>query len=142
VLLGIVAHRSIGARRTQRGIVVAASAAGAVVALLLGLLLAAGGLPLPVLLAFLFAFGTSVGVSLPAQSTILVDLFGARRGTAVGLYTTLRFGGAALGPLLAAWIEPLFGRSAVLLALAIALGVAAWRVRQGLSEAAEATAHA
>lgn len=119
-------------RRTQIVNVASYLATGAVLAL--WMLLATHMLTLPVLLALLLVYGVVVGGSLPSQSTILVNLFSASRGRAVGLYNTVRFSGAAAGPLAAAWVAQHFGQAAVFLVLGIGLALAAAVIRRQLRD--------
>lgn len=119
-------------RRTQIVNVASYVAAGTVLAV--WALLALHQLTLPVLMALMLVYGLFVGGSLPSQTTILVNLFGASRGRAVGLYNTVRFSGAAAGPLAAAAVAAQFGQPAVFLVLGLGLGAAALVIRRHLSD--------
>lgn len=94
--------------------------------LLLCLLLITHRLSIPWLTVLLLAYGMLLGGSLPAQSTILVNLFHAERATAVGVYNFTRFMGAAAGPLLGAMIAAAFGIPAVFLSLGLLLFASGW----------------
>jgi len=126
-------------KRWARTRILAASSfliAGAV--LVLWLALFAGALKIPLLIALLLGYGVLLGCSLPVQSTILVNLFTKDRGTAVGAYNFFRFMGAAIGPIVGALIEARFGVHAVILSLAILLGVSAVILRISLYDPFEA----
>lgn len=87
---------------------------------------------LPVLLGFLALFGLLLGISLPMQTTLLVNLFITERATATGLYNFCRFGGASAGPLVGGLIERVSSTNSVFLALGILLLIAALFVRRSL----------
>lgn len=134
LLIGTMAVKVQAKRWRSTQVVNVASylATGAV--LVLWALLATHTLALPVLLALMLAYGVVVGGSLPSQTTILVNLFGASRGRAVGLYNTVRFSGAAAGPLAAAWMAAHFGQAAVFLVLGVGLALAALLIRRHLHD--------
>ena len=52
----------------------------------LWLILLTGAANIPLLVIFLLAYGVLLGCSLPAQTTILINLFKQEKGTAVGIY--------------------------------------------------------
>lgn len=98
--------------------------------LLLCLLLFSGRLSIPLLTLLLLAYGLLLGGSLPAQSTILVNLFHTERATAVGVYNFTRFMGAAAGPLLGALIAQLWGIPAAFLSLGLMLAASSWLLQR------------
>ena len=106
--------------------------------LVLWLAVFAGALTVPVLVALLLVYGVLLGCSLPVQSTILVNLFTKDRGTAVGAYNFFRFMGAAIGPIVGALVEAWFGVHAVILSVAVLLGVSAVALRFSLYDPFEA----
>jgi multidrug resistance protein len=117
--------------RWHRTLVVNGAASGLAVAVLaLAGLLAINALPLPLLLLFMLLFGLLLGSNLPPQMAILVNLFSAEKGAAVGAHASIRFTGGALGPVVSALIGRHFGNSAVIGALGIVLLIVAvlvWR---------------
>ncbi|MCQ4311214.1 MFS transporter [Pseudomonas stutzeri] len=50
------------------------------------------------------AFGLFLGLSLPVQTSLLMDLYQHNRATAVGSYNFFRFMGMATGPVLGSWL--------------------------------------
>lgn len=50
------------------------------------------------------AFGLFLGLSLPVQTSLLMDLYPHNRATAVGSYNFFRFMGMATGPVLGSWL--------------------------------------
>lgn len=139
LLIGSTTMRFLPWRRTR--IVNLSSVVAACTVLVLWATLASGHLALPALLALMLVYGSFVGLSLPAQSTILVNLFATARGRAVGLYNTLRFTGAATGPLVAAALARHFGPPAVFLVLGLGLAAAALVIRRSLHDPHETIAH-
>lgn len=89
---------------------------------------------IPLLVIFLLTYGLLLGCSIPVQSTVLVNLFQQQRATAVGLYNSARFFGAAIGPLAGGFIVLRFPLSAAFLVLAILLFIAAFAVQKNLSD--------
>jgi len=140
ILAGIYAGHHWQKRWSRTRILVASSfmIGGSVLALWLALLAAA--LTVPLLIVLLLAYGVLLGCSLPVQSTILVNLFTKDRGTAVGAYNFFRFMGAAVGPIVGALVEAMFGVSAVILSVAMLLGLSAIVLRVGLYDPLEAKA--
>ena len=67
-------------------------------------LLVFGQLSFALLSGLLLVYGAALGGSLPAQTALLVNLFSHSRATVIGAFNSVRFAGAALGPLLGAWI--------------------------------------
>jgi DHA1 family bicyclomycin/chloramphenicol resistance-like MFS transporter len=135
---GILAGISLGGRwqkHWSRARIVGASSFGiGLNVLLFWLALSANLMAIPLLLAFLLVYGLLLGCSLPVQSTILVNLFQHEKATAVGTYNFFRFTGAAIGPIAGGIISLAYGINAVFLTLGILLLVAAWVVRQNLSD--------
>lgn len=80
------------------------------------------------------AFGLFLGLSLPVQTSLLMDLYPHNRATAVGSYNFFRFMGMATGPVLGSWLFQdgnlgvLYGFAAV--AFLLAVGNAQQRFRQ------------
>ena len=108
--------------------------------LLLWLLVAARALSLPALGGVLLIYGMLLGGSLPAQSTILVNLFSAERATAMGIYNFTRFMGAAAGPLLGAFIAGALGSAAMWAVLGALLLASAWIIQRALVDPFEPAA--
>lgn len=108
--------------------------------LLLWLLVAGHALTQPLLGGVLLIYGLLLGGSLPAQSTILVNLFTAERATAMGIYNFARFMGAAAGPLLGAYIADVFGSPAMWAVLGALLLASAWVIQHGLVDPFERSA--
>lgn len=106
--------------------------------LVLWLSIVSGTLSIGLLAMLMLVFGVLLGASLPAQSTMLVNLFSAERATAMGIYNFTRFMGAAAGPLVGALTAGTFGIAAMLLSLGVLLLVAAWAIRRGGSDPGEA----
>ncbi len=50
------------------------------------------------------AFGLFLGLSLPVQTSLLMDLYPSNRAMAVGAYNFFRFMGMATGPVLGSWL--------------------------------------
>lgn len=86
--------------------------------------LATGTLNLPFLEILLSVYGLFLGISLPAQSAILVNLFNDQKATAVGVYNFLRFTGASLGPMIGGIVAESFGYSGLFASLGILILIA------------------
>lgn len=137
IVLGIsAAKRWLGHWPGSRAVRVASYGVAANV-LLLCLLLLTHSLTIPLLAINLLVYGVLLGGSLPAQSTILVNLFHAERATAVGLYNFTRFMGAAAGPLLGALISAAFGIPATLMSLALLLFASGWLLQRWVHDPQE-----
>ncbi len=102
--------------------------------LALSLALATGTLSVPLLGGVLLTYGVLLGGSLPAQSTILVNLFSAERATAMGMYNFLRFSGAAAGPLIAALVAAWAGETAVFAVAGALLLASAWVLKGSIHD--------
>lgn len=104
-------------------------------ALSLLLFLAVAPLSLVALVVAVTAFGLFLGLSLPVQTSLLMDLYQHNRATAVGSYNFFRFMGMATGPVLGSWLFQdgnlglLYGFAAA--AFLLAVGNAQLRFRQG-----------
>jgi len=107
-------------------------------ALSLLLFLAVAPLSLVALVALVVAvtaFGLFLGLSLPVQTSLLMDLYQHNRATAVGSYNFFRFMGMATGPVLGSWLFQdgnlglLYGFAAA--AFLLAVGNAQLRFRRG-----------
>lgn len=104
-------------------------------ALSLLLFLAVAQLSLTALVVAVTAFGLFLGLSLPVQTSLLMDLYQQNRATAVGSYNFFRFMGMATGPVLGSWLFQdgnlglLYGFAAA--AFLLAVGNAQRRFRQG-----------
>ena len=134
ILAGIaMAKRWLGHWPGTRILRVASFAIAADV-LALSLLLAAGWLPIPVLAGVLLLYGILLGGSLPAQSTILVNLFSSDRATAMGIYNFVRFNGAAAGPVIAALVADRAGETGVFAVAGGLLLLAALVIRTGIHD--------
>lgn len=73
-------------------------------ALSLLLFVAVAPLSLVALVVAVTAFGLFLGLSLPVQTSLLMDLYQHNRATAVGSYNFFRFMGMATGPVLGSWL--------------------------------------
>ncbi len=104
-------------------------------ALSLLLFVAVAPLSLVALVVAVTAFGLFLGLSLPAQTSLLMDLYQHNRATAVGSYNFFRFMGMATGPVLGSWLFQdgnlglLYGFAAA--AFLLAVGNAQLRFRWG-----------
>lgn len=104
-------------------------------ALSLLLFLAVAPLSLVALVVAVTAFGLFLGLSLPVQTSLLMDLYQHNRATAVGGYNFFRFMGMATGPVLGSWLFQdgnlglLYGFAAA--AFLLAVGNAQLRFRWG-----------
>ncbi len=104
-------------------------------ALSLMLFLAVAQSSLAALVVAVTAFGLFLGLSLPVQTSLLMDLYHENRATAVGSYNFFRFMGMATGPVLGSWLFRdgnlglLYGFAAAVFLLAV--GHAQLRFRQG-----------
>jgi len=104
-------------------------------ALSLLLFVAVAPLSLVALVVAVTAFGLFLGLSLPVQTRLLMDLYQHNRATAVGSYNFFRFMGMATGPVLGSWLFQdgnlglLYGFAAA--AFLLAVGNAQLRFRQG-----------
>lgn len=104
-------------------------------ALSLLLFVAVAPLSLVALVMAVTAFGLFLGLSLPVQTSLLMDLYQHNRATAVGSYNFFRFMGMATGPVLGSWLFQdgnlglLYGFAAA--AFLLAVGNAQLRFRRG-----------
>lgn len=104
-------------------------------ALSLLLFVAVAPLSLVALVVAVTAFGLFLGLSLPVQTSLLMDLYQHNRATAVGSYNFFRFMGMATGPVLGSWLFQdgnlglLYGFAAA--AFLLAVGNARLRFRWG-----------
>lgn len=104
-------------------------------ALSLLLFVAVAPLSLVALVVAVTAFGLFLGLSLPVQTSLLMDLYQHNRATAVDSYNFFRFMGMATGPVLGSWLFQdgnlglLYGFAAA--AFLLAVGNARLRFRRG-----------
>lgn len=104
-------------------------------ALSLLLFVAVAPLSLVALVVAVTAFGLFLGLSLPVQTSLLMDLYQHNRATAAGSYNFFRFMGMATGPVLGSWLFQdgnlglLYGFAAA--AFLLAVGNAQLRFRRG-----------
>ncbi len=104
-------------------------------ALSLLLFVAVAPLSLVALVVAVTAFGLFLGLALPVQTSLLMDLYQHNRATAVGSYNFFRFMGMATGPVLGSWLFQdgnlglLYGFAAA--AFLLAVGNAQLRFRRG-----------
>jgi MFS transporter, DHA1 family, multidrug resistance protein len=89
---------------------------------------------IPVLVVFLLAYGVLLGMSLPSQSTTLVNLFLEQKGTAMGVYNFIRFTGSAVGPLLGAAFYEVGGNHALYISLFLFLFTAAAVIHKNMDD--------
>jgi DHA1 family bicyclomycin/chloramphenicol resistance-like MFS transporter len=95
-----VGGRLLGRWRPQPMLVTTA----ALNALSLLLFLGVAQWSLAALVVAVSAFGLFLGLSLPVQTSLLMDLYPHNRATAVGSYNFFRFMGMATGPVLGSWL--------------------------------------
>lgn len=100
VIGSFVGGRLLGRWKPRPALVVTAGLNALSVLLFLGV--AQWSLALLVLAAS--AFGLFLGLSLPVQTSLLMDLYPHNRATAVGSYNFFRFMGMAVGPVLGSWL--------------------------------------
>ena len=104
-------------------------------ALSLLLFVAIAKLSLAALVVAVTAFGLFLGLSLPVQTSLLMDLYQHNRATAVGSYNFFRFMGMATGPVLGSWLYRdgnlglLYGFAATAFLLAV------WHARMRFAQA-------
>ncbi|MBA1273466.1 MFS transporter [Stutzerimonas azotifigens] len=109
----------------------------AVNALSLLMFLVVAQVSLAALVVAVAVFGLFLGLSLPVQTSLLMDLYHDDRATAVGSYNFFRFLGMATGPVLGSWLYQdgnlglLYGFAAAAFLLAVLH--CAWRFRQSSS---------
>jgi DHA1 family bicyclomycin/chloramphenicol resistance-like MFS transporter len=140
LLLGVTIGGRLQKRWTRTDILNVTSLSMAFSVLVFWLLLQFNLMTIPLLVFFLLCYGLLLGCSAPVQSTILVNLFQHHRATAMGLYNSARFFGAAIGPLIGGFIVMKLPLSVVFLSLAVLLFIAAFVVRKNLSDPFEAKA--
>ena len=101
VVIGSFAGGRLLGRWRPRPVLVTTAAFNA-----LGLLLflAVAHWSLVALVVAVSAFGLFLGLSLPVQTSLLMDLYPDNRATAVGSYNFFRFMGMATGPVLGSWL--------------------------------------
>ncbi|HLO12625.1 MAG TPA: MFS transporter, partial [Pseudoneobacillus sp.] len=87
-------------------------------------------LTIPALIVFLLGYGMLLGISLPSQSTTLVNSFVHEKGTAMGVYNFIRFTGAAIGPLLGSTLFHIGGDNALYITLSLFLLLGAFVVHR------------
>ena len=121
VIGSFVGGRLLGRWKPRPTLVVTAGLNALSVLLFLGV--AQSSLALLVIAAS--AFGLFLGLSLPVQTSLLMDLYPHNRATAVGCYNFFRFMGMATGPVLGSWLYQdgnlgvLYGFAAIAFLLAV-----------------------
>jgi len=126
LLLGSLAARFLSGRVADARLITLAAYLVACDVLALWCLLLAGQLSFPLLPLLMLLYGATLGISLPAQTAMLVNLFTQSRATVVGVFNSVRFFGAAAGPLLGGAIAYCVGLPQAFLALGLLLLGAAW----------------
>lgn len=132
VVIGSFAGGRLLGRWRPRSVLVATAALNAL-SLLLFLVVAQWSLA--ALVVAVSAFGLFLGLSLPVQTSLLMDLYPHNRATAVGSYNFFRFMGMATGPVLGSWLYQdgnlglLYGFAAA--AFLVAVWHARMRFKQG-----------
>lgn len=126
LLLGSLAARFLSGRVADARLITLAAYLVACDVLALWYLLLAGQLSFPLLPLLMLLYGATLGISLPAQTAMLVNLFTQSRATVVGVFNSVRFFGAAAGPLLGGAIAYCVGLPQAFLALGLLLLGAAW----------------
>ncbi len=126
LLLGSLAARFLSGRVADARLITLAAYLVAFDVLALWCLLLAGQLSFPLLPLLMLLYGATLGISLPAQTAMLVNLFTQSRATVVGVFNSVRFFGAAAGPLLGGAIAYCVGLPQAFLALGLLLLGAAW----------------
>ncbi len=125
LVIGSIGGRKLQQYVTRKMILISTSYGVGMVVLIFWICLTLDLMPIPVLVALLLAYGVMSGISLPAQTTTLINLFQKQKGTAIGAYNVLRFTGAGVGPLVGAILFDLGGDFALFLSLSALLFVAA-----------------
>lgn len=136
LLLGTLAARFLSGRVVDGRLITLAACLIATDVLALWCLLITGQLTFTLLSLSLLVYGATLGGSLPAQTALLVNMFTQSRATAMGAYNSLRFAGAAMGPLLGAAIGQWAGLPQAFLALGFLLVGAAWVGQRALGDRA------
>jgi MFS transporter, DHA1 family, multidrug resistance protein len=132
IVIGTFLGGTVQKRFTRKAILVYTSYAIALAALSFGVCLMFDILTILILIMFLLAYGILLGTSLPSQSTTLVNLFVKEKGTAMGMYNFTRFTGAAIGPMLGAFIHGIGGDVALYLSLFTFLLTAAFFIQKNM----------
>ncbi|WP_232324901.1 MFS transporter [Halobacillus mangrovi] len=109
IALGTIVGGKLQVHLTRKAIMVSASYGIGATVLLFSLCLTLQLLTMPMLVFFLLTYGVLLGASLPAQTTILINIFGEEKGTAMGVYNFIRFVGTAVAPLIGAYLYKIAG---------------------------------
>lgn len=134
ILVGTVLGAKIQKFWLKTRIIIVTSYSIAIDVILLWLTLFTGVLSLPILMFFLCIYGLSLGISLPAQSAILVNLFSDQKATAVGVYNFLRFFGASLGPVVGGFLAGLWGNNGLFGSLGLVVLAAAFIIQRYIDD--------
>ncbi|MBO9128597.1 MFS transporter [Bacillus sp. 165] len=130
IVLGTMLGGKLQAHMKHSSILVCSAYGLGFVVMLFGACLYWSLLTIPNLSLFLLSYGILLGVSLPSQSTLLVNLFVKEKGTAMGVYNFIRFTGAAIGPLLGTSLYKLGGENALYMTLSLFLLIGAFVVQR------------
>lgn len=130
IVIGTIIGGKIQEKLTRKSILIYTSYSISLTVFLFFIALTFKLMAMPVLVFFLLIYGVLLGISLPSQSTTLVNLFLYEKGTAMGVYNFIRFIGAAIGPLVGAFIYNVGGNQALYGSLFIFLLIAAFIVQR------------
>lgn len=134
IVIGTLIGGQIQHRLTRKSILIYSSylLASAVFVFSFGLLL--NIMTMPFLIFFLIIYGILLGISLPSQSTTLVNLFKYEKGTAIGVYNFIRFSGAAVGPMVGAVVYNVGGDTGLYGTLFMFLLIAAVIIQKKMAD--------
>jgi MFS transporter, DHA1 family, multidrug resistance protein len=132
LVLGSFAGARLQQTMTRKLILITSSYGISFIVLIFWLGLLSHLLLIPILMLLLLSYGILLGVSLPAQTTSLINLYQEEKGTAIGAYNFLRFTGSAIGPLLGAVIYNVGGDFALYLSLSIFLFISAFVLQKNI----------
>lgn len=126
VFVGSHLGGGLGARYGPRTLVFGGSWATAAATLVFGLvvLLPPEFWTVPALATCLAVYGLSVGVAVPGQMMMMVERFARDRGAAMGTYASLRYLGAAAGPVATGLVLERFGLASAFLSAGLLMAAA------------------
>lgn len=137
ILLGAIIGGKLQKHFTRKALLTSTSYGAGSVVLVFWAFLISDIMPMWLLIILLLAYGSQLGISLPAQTTAIVNLFQEEKGTAMGTYNFLRFSGAGVGPLLGAIIFNIGGDFALYLSLCLFMMIAAYLIQKRMYDPLE-----
>lgn len=132
ILVGAILGGKLQKHFTRKSLLIFTSYGSSVVVFLFWGFVTLNIMPMWLMIVLLLGFGSQFGVSLPAQTTVIVNLFQDEKGTAMGTYNFLRFSGAGVGPLLGAIIYNIGGDFALYLSLFALLLISAFFIHRNM----------